>query len=365
MRLSEKFSIRGAWMFCAALAALLAMAPPRARAVERGPAADSLASAGAHGTAHDTAHELPLPKVIERYSPQDGFLRIGPEPERAIPLTEKGFGLILPGGGAPTVGVVVFPDGWRVKIGEGVPPVGSFDREALARGLAILRITTGNPLDFYFDDATTADVVARIGAALAENGVRGAPVYLAGQSLGGTRALRIALHVRRHPEASALRVAGVAVVDAPLDMVRMWESCRRATRDNFHAAAADEGRWVNYLLETNLGGTPRERFDRYVEYSPYVFSADAGGRARELVGLPVRAYHEPDVDWWVENRRKSYYQINSIDLAAFINDLKLLGSVDAELVTTHQARDGFESGSSPHTWSIVDDAELVEWFLAR
>lgn len=340
-------SFRTTWLLRAFVVASLLVPPLRALADDVAPAAP------------------PPPKVIERYSPQEGFLRIGPEPERAIPLTDKGFGLILPGGAAPCAGVVVFPDGWRVKITEGPPAPGSFDAEALAQGLAIMRVTTGNPLDFYFDDATTADVIARIEGALRDHGLHGVPVFLAGQSLGGTRALRIALHARRHPEASALRIAAVAVVDAPLDMVRMWDSCRRAARDNFHAAAADEGRWVNYLLETNLGGTPRESFERYVEHSPYVFSADSGGRARELVGLPIRAYHEPDVDWWIENRRKSYYQMNSLDLAAFVNDLKLMGSTAVELVTTHQAREGFESGASPHTWSIVDDADLVDWFLRR
>ena len=37
-------------------------------------------------------------KIVEAYQPPEGYLRIGPEPERMIPMVEKGFTLILPEG---------------------------------------------------------------------------------------------------------------------------------------------------------------------------------------------------------------------------------------------------------------------------
>lgn len=78
--------------------------------------------------------------------------------------------------------------------------------------------------------------------------------------------------------------------------------------------------------------------------SIFQVSNDASSLLREVA---VRVYHEPDVDWWIQNRRKSYYSMNSIDHAALINTLKLLSNDRAELVTTHQARDGFDEGASP------------------
>ena len=35
--------------------------------------------------------------------------------------------------------------------------------------------------------------------------------------------------------------------------------------------------------------------------------------------MAVRLYTEPDVNWWIDNRRKDYYDLNSIDDAALIN----------------------------------------------
>ncbi len=310
---------------------------------------------------------LPAPlaaqRIIESYDPIDGFLRIGPEPNRRVPMTERGHTLILPDAGSPTRGVVVFIDARRFDTESFELKSGGLETEALARDVAVLHITTGNPLEFLFDEAVTYGLADRIAGVLEENNLGEAPIFLAGLSLGGTRALKLAEFLRVYVDRYHIQAAAVAIVDAPLDMVRLWEAERRAAALNFHPAAADEGRWVTYLLETHLGGAPADARARYVEYSPFVYGAADGGNAVHLKNVPVRAYQEPDVDWWIENRRKSYYGMNALDQAALITQLRILGNTRAELVSSHGRREGYSEGASPHTWSIVDNGELVEWFL--
>ncbi len=304
-------------------------------------------------------------QVVEQYDDVEGFLRIGPEPDRRIPMTERGYSLLLPEGPIDAVqGVTVFVDPRRFQSLPLPLEPESFDTEALGRNLAVLHITTGDPLDFLFDEGEVKELADRIGAVLKGAGLEGAPVFLAGLSLGGTRALRLAAHLSESGDAPPFHLAAVAIVDAPLDMARLWETERRAGELSFHPAAADEGRWVTYLLETHLGGAPENASARYAEYSPFSRTAPDGGNAAILRDLPTRAYHEPDVDWWIENRRKSYYDMNSIDLAALINQLRVLGNENAQLVSSHARRAGYP-GASPHTWSVVDNEELVEWFLSH
>lgn len=310
-------------------------------------------------------YTLPGQTVIEKYQPAEGLLRIGPEPERAIKMTEKGYTLVLPEGVSKPEGIVIFPDGWKVDLSKYLEMEGSFEFESLSRNLALLHITSGNPLDFYFDKETLDDVSARIQSALKFHDLKKIPFYIAGMSLGGTRALKLAIHLVRNKEKFHMIPRAIAIVDAPLDMERFWGVEKRAARLNFHPAAADEGRWVTYLLEKNLGGTPLEHYEKYLEYSPFMYSADNGGNALYLKDIAIRAYHEPDINWWIEHRRKSYYSMNSLDQAALINELKIQGNENAELVTTHQKREGYKDGSSPHTWTIVNNAELAEWFLAQ
>ena len=301
-------------------------------------------------------------RVVEMYEPAEGLLRIGPDAQETIPLVPKGHTLVLPQDVEPS-GVVVMLDGWPTTWGPEDPGAGSFDEAALAGGVGVLHINTGNRLDFYFDSSTMADVATRIQRLLSDQGIEEVPVYFAGVSLGGTRALKLAVYLARNAESYWLRPSAVAVVDAPLDMIRFWYAEQAAIRIDFNANAVGEGRWVSYMLETNLGGTPEDRRDRYVEYSPYTHGAPNGGNAVYLVALPIRAYHEPDVDWWIENRQKSYYEMNSLDLAGLITELQVQGSPNAKLVTTHRSREGYEEGSSPHTWSIVDNPDLISWFL--
>ena len=198
--------------------------------------------------------------------------------------------------------------------------------------------------------------------ALDTNNLESVPVFAAGLSLGGTRALKLAIFLDQHRDEFWLNLRAIAVADAPLDMERFWYGLRRSVRDQVHPAAVNEGQWVTYLLEKHLRGTPESSYDRYVSYSPYTHTAEDGGNAEHLVDIPIRAYHEPDIQWWMTQRGKTYYQMNSIDLAAMINTLTMLGSESAELVTTHDAREGLADKASPHTWSIVDNADLVGWF---
>jgi len=301
--------------------------------------------------------------VTESYEKVEGLLRIGPDPQRQIYLTERGHTLIRPDDTTDIAGVTIFFQRGRIPVSDTVAPEpGSFDAESLARDMAIMHVATGNPLDFFFDDTTMIWAANHIQAVLEQHAMRNTPVFLAGLSLGGTRALRFSRFLFENDIALWLEPAAVAVIDSPLDMTRFWYAEEKATTDGFHPAAADEGRWVRHLLETNLGGTPEEVPAAYVDYSPYTYGAENGGRATLLRNLPIRAYHEPDVNWWLANRRKSLYQMNSLDLSALINELQLLGNRHAELVTTVAERDGYPE-SSPHTWSFVDNADLADWFL--
>ena len=65
----------------------------------------------------------------------------------------------------------------------------------------------------------------------------------------------------------------------------------------------------------------------------------------------------------MKNRGKSYYGMNALDAAALINALQLLGNKEAELILTEDQGYRPDGSRHPHSWSIVDEKELVEWFV--
>ncbi len=156
----------------------------------------------------------------------------------------------------------------------------------------------------------------------------------------------------------------IAICDAPLDMVRFHKEGIKAKNLKFNKIAANEGAWITAHMERNLGAPPVENLDKYITYSPYCYVANGGENLKYFKNMPVRACTEPDITWWMKTRAKDYYGINAVDLAAFINELKLLGNDNAALMVTQDKGYRPDGSRHPHSWSIVDEAELIDWFLA-
>jgi hypothetical protein len=149
----------------------------------------------------------------------------------------------------------------------------------------------------------------------------------------------------------------------PLDFHRFWQDSKKAIIYQTNPTSENEAEWVNYQLEEHLGGTPVQALEAYTRYSPYAKLWNINHNAQLLKGVATRAYTEPDVQWWITNRQKDYYGMNAMDAALLINDLKIVGHREAELITTSGEGYHPDGRRHPHSWSIVDHVELVEWFL--
>ena len=280
-------------------------------------------------------------------------------PDISIPAVDPGYTLILPEK-APKGMVILFHQG-RDTSHAGYEM--RLYTEAIKRGVAALYVTTGNPLEFLFDESRYEQLDRYIGEAVRVYEIPEDRLLFAGMSLAGTRALKFGLWCQEGHSRYGLHPRAIAVCDAPLDFVRFWSEGARAIRLNVNPTSVNEARWVNGQLEKHLGGTPSEVPEAYRGYSPYVYLPEPDERLKLLDGVAVRAYTEPDVDWWINNRHKSYYGINAVDAAAFINDLQILGNEEAELITTTGQGYHPDGRRHPHSWSIVDNGKLVEWLL--
>lgn len=84
-----------------------------------------------------------------------------------------------------------------------------------------------------------------------------------------------------------------------------------------------------------------------------------------LVDIPLRYYIEPAEQWWPDSHQTDVLGLNILDATAFVNDLRLLGNDKAELIVTSGR--GYRNGGRtyhPHSWTIVDEAELIDRIVA-
>ncbi len=297
--------------------------------------------------------------IVAYQKGKDGLIVLSPDSSIALQYGWQGYTLYLPSKHPPKGMMVLFTG----KPPEVAIPEDGLVQPLLSRQLALMFVDTGNRVDFYFEDETLKLVDSLIGQVLVKYNIPSDALLFAGLSLAGTRAMKYAIYCMQGKSKFAIQPAAIALCDAPLDFERFWWAMQRALTNNFHPNASGEAKWVSYYMSQQLGGTFEEQPQAYRDYSPFCYSQPNSGNAIWFKNIPIRAYHEPDINWWIDNRRKDYYSINSIDQAALINKLKLMGNEQAELVSTHRQRAGLVDGASPHSWSIIDNEELVEWFV--
>ena len=190
-------------------------------------------------------------------------------------------------------------------------------------------------------------------------------IFIGGISASGTRALRFAQYCQQNKSKYGYKMAGVFAVDPPLDHERFYFSSRHILYRKNPIGNQWEAQLMIKTFDNLLGGDPKDYYQNYLDASVFTYSDSTGGNAKYYARIPIILFHEPDINWWLEERGESYYEINSVDIAAFVVSIKHLGNHDVTLVTTENA--GFDAAGDrkPHSWSIVDEEMLLNWILSR
>lgn len=187
---------------------------------------------------------------------------------------------------------------------------------------------------------------------------------LGGHSLGGYQALYYAEQAFRRDLHRIIRPDLLFAVDPPLDMKRLWNTFAYNRRINFSEVSVQEATFMMNQMEKLYGGTPLQQPATYQQYSSFYRDAPDGGNIKYLKHLPVRLYCDPDINWFIENRRGTYEHMNSSDLSAAISQLRLLGNKSAALIVC--AGKGYlpDGRRHPHAFSMLDANEFMLWINA-
>jgi pimeloyl-ACP methyl ester carboxylesterase len=188
-------------------------------------------------------------------------------------------------------------------------------------------------------------------------------VAIGGFSAGGTGAVRYAQTCAQQNCRAVPRIAAVFAVDAPLDFERLHRNSVVIVQRNAPRSNIAEASTILRTLEKSLGGTPDKVRGAYRRQSAVLASGLGGDNAQLLRSTPIRLYTEPDVHWWMEERNLDYQGMNAVDHAALINLLRVAGNARAELITTTGQGYRPDGRRHPHSWSIVDEPDLVRWLL--
>ncbi|WP_306642893.1 hypothetical protein [Sanyastnella coralliicola] len=182
-------------------------------------------------------------------------------------------------------------------------------------------------------------------------------LFLGGFSSGGNHALQFANQLSSQGDDQVL---GVFTVDNPIDLEQLYLNAEENIERNFHPWAIGESLMITQTINDSIGNGNRDEF--FNDFSLYRRSSNAH-LLEDLKSTSLRFYTEPDTAWHRENRGTNYEDINAYQLEGLTSLLRSEG-FDVQMITTTGKGYRPDGMRHPHSWSIVDQEELVKWFLS-
>lgn len=228
--------------------------------------------------------------------------------------------------------------------------------------LTIIPILKTGSLYFGVDHESQKSLKEQIESAVAKYNLNGKDFYIGGFSIGGGAAVKYAeLAVQSN---YTIKPKAVFAIDAPLDWQNFYNGAKRVVRLSKPENINSEVTYMIERIEKEMNGTPTSALANFHQLSPYSLSDASQTAIKNLIKTPIMLISEPDIQWWLKERGYDLSYTNITDNVAMINELQQLGNEKAILVTT--TNKGYRKPNNqrhPHSWSIAEPKEVIEWLL--
>lgn len=260
--------------------------------------------------------------------------------------------------GKPQGMIVVLPGG-----GENAERVMNqiyLDELAYAKDIVVLFTNWEEDGDFFYNaDQKFLDRIVKDN--VEKYGIPKNKISIGGLSGGGMLAITYAERAVRDKNTYFVP-SSIFAIDPPLDYENMYYRLERDIERNFSDAAVNEAKMFNKELVAAIG-TPDKSRDKYLKESMFTYRDKDGGNAKYLMNIPILMYTEAGIMWQMKNRGRNIYDLNCADITAMMNLLKLRGHKNADLIITNDRGIRPEGFRHPHSWSIMDSEECLNWIL--
>ncbi|AWW31527.1 hypothetical protein DN752_16115 [Echinicola strongylocentroti] len=270
---------------------------------------------------------------------------------------EGGYYLAVPPRSEKPIGVLLLMPGFG-QTAESVFPETKIHNVAYLHDVLTIVVAGGRKL--YAD----TDVVKRLNEVI-DHVLKKYPVdkegfVIGGFSAGGTIGLRYAEYCFEKPGGFPIQPKGVFSIDSPVDLFGIWNYFQREIKKNYSDVGVGEAKFVTEIMESEIGN-PDENADNYNRLTPFNMELENYGNEKFLKDMSVRVYHDLDVVWQLENRRRSLFDSNAFASSEMINRLLLMGNERAAFIPSKSP--GYRSSGTrhPHSWSIVDEVGFIQW----
>lgn len=228
------------------------------------------------------------------------------------------------------------------------------------KGVAVVYMNYSRKL--WLTDAEKSDLADLLQELISTNNLPKDHITIGGFSSGGNVAMLISNYLIDNN--SGIKLNGVFVVDSPIDLVELYNIARKNIERNLVESSMQESQWLIQYLESQFN-KPDQNIPAYEEHSVATLSKNNFDNIKELKSTKIRFYTEPDTAWWKNYNGSEYEQMNAYHIKRLVEVLKKNDFKNVEYIATQNR--GYRSNGirHPHSWSIVDPDELMDWILSK
>ena len=226
-------------------------------------------------------------------------------------------------------------------------------KEAIENQIAVLLFNSYNHHLFLYSDEKH-DLEELISNTLKTHHLENKNIFLGGFSSGGNVALL---------STDNLNAKGVFIIDSPLDLANLYLTSEKKLQNCIDEKVNSEPQYLVNLLNKALGN-PNEDISHYENYSPYTSTTNFIYNINFSKDTAIRLFTEPDLDFyqkWCSEIKFS--DLNAFSIQKMYNSLLKLGYKNIEYIETQNKGYRANGNRSPHSWSIVDEKEIIDWIL--
>ena len=245
-------------------------------------------------------------------------------------------------------------------------PGGASTSKEIKEEFDILPIATDNNISvllmnfnrhLWIDENQTKGLAKKLDSIFIENKIEKNDVFFGGISIGGNVVLTLTNYLKQNKY--SIKPKGVFIVDSPIDLYALYESSIKDVKNTkLTEERLEEPKMIISYFERKFGVD--SLLNNIQKVSPFTMETD-WNNVPNLKAIKLRFYIEPDSLWWMENRQTDFESTNAYAIQQISNHLGKEGWNQIELIETKDK--GFKSNGKkhPHSWSIVNPEELLNW----
>ena len=230
---------------------------------------------------------------------------------------------------------------------------------SVKNGFSVLAMNLNQHL--YLNQKEKQELAEQLTNIVLEQNLSKKNIFIGGFSSGGNVSLLISDYLVKNE--SQILPKGVFIVDSPIDFIGLYKTAEKNLKLNFSELSVQESTWIKNMFDKEFGN-PTNGIINYEQNSPYTFETQNIDNLKGLEKLKIRFYTEPDKKWWSENRKNDFEDLNAFYIQKLSEKLKTeFGKNNIELINTENRGYRVNGERHPHSWSIVNEKDLISWML--